>query len=532
MQARNPTAGASAAGFQQQQPQQQGDYGGLSLPASPTMLQYQQAAAAAGGGGAAGCSGLSSPSSGSWPDPDFSSGALLPGLQGAALDVQAEQAPQAAAGRRNDGRGGSGSDSGGEGDAGMLVPTTAPLLKQEPGVPLGLQLHMPSAAQQAPQHGVQPDLSVSGSQQQQQQQCGAQGSEQPAAPGRGAACSEAGAGQQQLVELRKQQQQHRDAQLMPPPAPPQHMTGRGQSPAAAAAAAADAAARCSARPPPLVIPSTKSTSAPSTGTGGSSQPPAGAGQQLPYTQAHTHVVLQQQQQQQQGGGHQGFDRPGSGPSPSPAYPPCSTTITPSMLSMGLAESHPALTAGVTAGGPSMAAAAAAGAGGWVPSGDGSNGSSSGVQVPRLQRRPQSLPSSPAIAPASAMGGTAAGEYSSSAGILASAAAAAAAAAAAGGGGSGAGASGLSAAATAVLGSVGRVYIKVQCGSQFGWLDVRDSLVIVDVGTKVREGSSASASQTSQTPLCVRQPRPADCSCAHKPPLLTLPVCLHFIHNTH
>jgi hypothetical protein len=43
---------------------------------------------------------------------------------------------------------------------------------------------------------------------------------------------------------------------------------------------------------------------------------------------------------------------------------------------------------------------------------------------------------------------------------------------------------LSAVATAVLGSLGRIYIKVQCGAQYGWMDVRDSMIIVDVGTKV------------------------------------------------
>jgi hypothetical protein len=39
----------------------------------------------------------------------------------------------------------------------------------------------------------------------------------------------------------------------------------------------------------------------------------------------------------------------------------------------------------------------------------------------------------------------------------------------------------------VLVSLGRSYIKVQCGAQFGWLDVRDNLIIVDVGTKVGKG---------------------------------------------
>jgi hypothetical protein len=39
----------------------------------------------------------------------------------------------------------------------------------------------------------------------------------------------------------------------------------------------------------------------------------------------------------------------------------------------------------------------------------------------------------------------------------------------------------------VLVSLGRSYIKVQCGAQFGWLDVRDNLIIVDVGTKVSKG---------------------------------------------
>jgi hypothetical protein len=34
-------------------------------------------------------------------------------------------------------------------------------------------------------------------------------------------------------------------------------------------------------------------------------------------------------------------------------------------------------------------------------------------------------------------------------------------------------------------AAGRLFVKVQCGVLFGWLDVCESLIIVDVGTKVR-----------------------------------------------
>ncbi|KAF6258001.1 hypothetical protein COO60DRAFT_1163440 [Scenedesmus sp. NREL 46B-D3] len=332
----------------------------MSLPASPTMLQYQLPS----GYGAASGGHSISPSSGSWPDMDMEQ-PLAPQLAGAALT--AAPAP------------------GGNGDNGdaLLWPSahlvaphssSAQLLHQ-PGVPLGLQLRLSGAMQQ--QFAAAAAAAAAGT----------LGHRLPADAAMLHQARQEPCSSTMVPQLQQQQQQHQrlqDQQLMPPPLPLQPGNAATRSSMLSNAP----------RPPPLIIPSTQPT------------------------------LVQPLQQ------------PAAGPTPSPAQPRSGTSVTPAMLSMGLADCAAAVQSAAAAA-PDASAAAAR-------TEEGIAGSRQ-----RRQRRRASVPSSPA-----------------------GAAAAAAAPSAPNG--------------AAALLAAARRHVKVVCGSLLGWMDVRDCLVLVAAGQGVEE----------------------------------------------
>uniref|UniRef100_A0A383VU85 Uncharacterized protein n=1 Tax=Tetradesmus obliquus TaxID=3088 RepID=A0A383VU85_TETOB len=213
-------AAADPAGYRQAAGLQPGP---MSLPASPTMLQYQLQLSSHR---SASASHSISPSSGSWPEVDMEQ-PLAPQLTGT---VPAAATP---------------GDNGDNGDAllwpslQMLAPpSSSPQLLHQPGVPLGLQLRLSGAVQQqlaaaaaaaaAGAYGQQQQVNISILQQPKQE------------PGVSMMVP-------QLQQQQQQQQRLQDQVLMPPPLPlqPGNATPRSSM------------LSCVPRPPPLIIPSSQ-----------------------------------------------------------------------------------------------------------------------------------------------------------------------------------------------------------------------------------------------------------------------------------